>query len=85
MNDIPLLSYISNQFLNPLADTPLLLRSLPLRMDCLFHHFQKAAVPGANVKWNFPVNPIPESKIVVRFWIVSILLAALTFVTLKIR
>lgn len=55
------------------------------KMTPLHHHFQKAAVPGANVKWNFPVNPIPESKIVVRFWIVSILLAALTFVTLKIR
>ena len=50
------------------------------KMTPLHHHFQKAAVPGANVKWNFPVNPIPESKIVVRF-----LLAALTFVTLKIR
>ena len=45
------------------------------KMTPLHHHFQKAAVPGANVKWNFPVNPIPESKIVVRFWIVSILLA----------
>lgn len=55
------------------------------KMTPLHHHFQKAAVPEANVKWNFPVNPIPESKIVVRFWIVSILLAALTFVTLKIR
>ena len=55
------------------------------KMTPLHHHFQKAAVPGANVKWNFPVNPSPESKIVVRFWIVSILLAALTFVTLKIR
>lgn len=55
------------------------------KMTPLHHHFQKAAVPGANVKWNFPVNPIPESKIVVRFWIISILLAALTFVTLKIR
>ena len=29
--------------------------------------------------------PMHESKIVTRFWIVSILLAALTFVTLKIR
>ena len=55
------------------------------KMTPLHHHFQKAADPGAAVKWNHPVNPIPESKIVVRFWIVGILLAALTFVTLKIR
>ncbi len=55
------------------------------KMTPLHHHFQKAAEPGAKVKWNHPVNPIPESKIVTRFWIVGILLAALTFVTLKIR
>ena len=55
------------------------------KMTPLHHHFQKEAQPGASVKWNFTVNPIPENKIVTRFWIVGILLAALTFVTLKIR
>jgi phospho-N-acetylmuramoyl-pentapeptide-transferase len=42
-----------------------------LRMAPLHHHFQKL---------NYP-----ESKIVIRFWIVSILLALITIVTLKIR
>lgn len=55
------------------------------KMTPLHHHFQKGAVEGAHVKWNFPVSPIHENKIVMRFWIVGILLAALTFVTLKIR
>lgn len=55
------------------------------KMTPLHHHFQKAADPGAAVKWNHPVAPMHENKIVVRFWIVGILLAALTFVTLKIR
>lgn len=55
------------------------------KMTPLHHHFQKGAEPGAMVKWNHPVHPIPEPKIVIRFWIVGILLAALTFVTLKIR
>ena len=55
------------------------------KMTPLHHHFQKAADPGAAVKWNFPVNPMHENKIVTRFWIVGMLLAALTFVTLKIR
>ena len=32
-----------------------------------------------------PFSPVPESKIVTRFWIIGIILAALTFVTLKIR
>jgi phospho-N-acetylmuramoyl-pentapeptide-transferase len=40
-------------------------------MAPIHHHFQK--------------KNIPESKIVARFWIVSILLAVLTIVTLKIR
>ncbi|MDE7180679.1 MAG: phospho-N-acetylmuramoyl-pentapeptide-transferase [Muribaculaceae bacterium] len=55
------------------------------KMTPLHHHFQKAAEPGAMVKWNFPSQAMPENKIVTRFWIVGMLLAALTFVTLKIR
>lgn len=55
------------------------------KMTPLHHHFQKEAQPGALVLWNKPSTPMHESKIVTRFWIVSILLAALTFVTLKIR
>lgn len=55
------------------------------KMTPLHHHFQKGAEPGAKVIWNKPVQPIPESKLVTRFWIVGILLAVLTFVTLKIR
>lgn len=55
------------------------------KMTPLHHHFQKPLEAGSNVLWKHPANPIPESKIVVRFWIVGILLAALTFVTLKIR
>lgn len=55
------------------------------KMTPLHHHFQKAGDPGIQSVINFPKQPIPESKIVVRFWIIGILLAALTFVTLKIR
>lgn len=56
------------------------------KMTPLHHHFQRSAsqVEG-QVLWSKPVNAIPESKIVIRFWIVGILLAALAFVTLKIR
>lgn len=55
------------------------------KMTPLHHHFQKAGEGTVKCLVNFPKNPIPESKIVVRFWIVGILLATLTFVTLKIR
>ena len=55
------------------------------KMTPLHHHFQKDADPTAHVLWNHPVHAMHESKITTRFWIVSILLAALTFVTLKIR
>ncbi len=55
------------------------------KMAPLHHHFQKDATAGANVVWNHPTRGIHEAKITIRFWIVSILLAALTFVTLKIR
>ena len=55
------------------------------KMTPLHHHFQKAGDPNIQSLINFPAAPIPESKIVVRFWIVGILLATLTFVTLKLR
>lgn len=55
------------------------------KMTPLHHHFQKEADPAMKVAFRYPVHAIPESKIVIRFWIVGILLAALTFVTLKIR
>ncbi len=55
------------------------------KMAPLHHHFQKDATPGASVLWNRPAHGMHEAKITIRFWIVSILLAALTFVTLKIR
>ncbi|MDE6330768.1 MAG: phospho-N-acetylmuramoyl-pentapeptide-transferase [Muribaculaceae bacterium] len=55
------------------------------KMTPLHHHFQKEAPAGSKVLIRFPRIPIPESRIVIRFWIVGILLAALTFVTLKIR
>jgi len=52
------------------------------RMSPLHHHFQKEN-PDALIQ--LPQRIQPENKIVVRFWIVSILLAVLTIVTLKIR
>ena len=55
------------------------------KMTPLHHHFQKAADPAMKCLFPYPKHPIHESKIVTRFWIVSILLAALTFITLKIR
>lgn len=55
------------------------------KMTPLHHHFQKAGNAGIDAKIQFPIRPIPESKIVVRFWIISIILAALTIVTLKMR
>lgn len=55
------------------------------KMTPLHHHFQKEAPAGAKVLLKYPRIPIPESRIVIRFWIIGILLAALTFVTLKIR
>ena len=55
------------------------------KMTPLHHHFQKAGDGSIKCLISRPKAPIPESKIVVRFWIVGILLAALTFVTLKIR
>jgi phospho-N-acetylmuramoyl-pentapeptide-transferase len=55
------------------------------KMTPLHHHFQKAGNSGIEALLQKPLQAIPESKIVTRFWILGIFLAAITFVTLKIR
>ncbi|MBR5056120.1 MAG: phospho-N-acetylmuramoyl-pentapeptide-transferase [Bacteroidales bacterium] len=52
------------------------------RMTPLHHHYQKEN-PDALIQTPHRIQP--ENKIVVRFWIIAIILAVLTIVTLKIR
>ncbi|MBQ3382039.1 MAG: phospho-N-acetylmuramoyl-pentapeptide-transferase [Bacteroidales bacterium] len=52
------------------------------RMSPLHHHFQKEN-PDALIQW--PHHVIPEAKITVRFWIITIILGILSVITLKIR
>ncbi len=55
------------------------------KMTPLHHHFQKAGNAGILAKIQKPIGPIPESKIVVRFWLIGIILAVITLATLKMR
>ena len=55
------------------------------KMAPLHHHFQKAGNAGIEALIQRPLNIVPESKLVVRFWLVGIILAVITIVTLKIR
>ncbi len=55
------------------------------KMTPLHHHYQKAGNSGIDALIQRPIAAIPEPKIVVRFWIIGIFLAAITFATLKIR
>ncbi|MGL5226893.1 MAG: phospho-N-acetylmuramoyl-pentapeptide-transferase [Bacteroidales bacterium] len=55
------------------------------KMTPLHHHFQKPGNSGIQAWIQKPFQAVPESKIVVRFWIIGIILAAVTIVTLKLR
>ena len=55
------------------------------KMTPLHHHFQKAGNAGIQALIQKPFNVVPESKIVVRFWLIGIILAVITIVTLKMR
>ncbi|MDR1120313.1 MAG: phospho-N-acetylmuramoyl-pentapeptide-transferase [Dysgonamonadaceae bacterium] len=55
------------------------------KMTPLHHHFQKAGNMGIEAILQKPLRPVPESKIVVRFWLVGIILAVLAMATLKMR
>ncbi|MDR2121120.1 MAG: phospho-N-acetylmuramoyl-pentapeptide-transferase [Tannerella sp.] len=55
------------------------------KMAPLHHHFQKQGNSGIQALLQKPLNVVPESKIVVRFWLIGIMLAAITIITLKVR
>lgn len=55
------------------------------KMAPLHHHYQKPGNAGIVSLFQRPINAMPESRIVIRFWIVGIILAAITIITLKIR
>jgi phospho-N-acetylmuramoyl-pentapeptide-transferase len=55
------------------------------KMTPLHHHFQKQGNAGIDALIQKPLAAVPESKIVVRFWLIGIILAALAIATLKVR
>jgi phospho-N-acetylmuramoyl-pentapeptide-transferase len=55
------------------------------KMTPLHHHFQKPGHAGIQALIQRPYQVVPESKLVVRFWLIGIILAVITIVTLKIR
>ena len=57
-----------------------------LKKAPLHHHFQTKGerVPGPYII-KYPNRTIHESKLTIRFWLIGIMLAALTLITLKIR
>lgn len=55
------------------------------KMTPLHHHFQKPGNAGIDALIQKPIIAVPESKIVIRFWLIGIILAVLTLATLKMR
>lgn len=56
-----------------------------LKMAPLHHHFQKPGNSGIDALIQKPFQAIPESKIVIRFWIIGLILAVIAIATLKMR
>ena len=55
------------------------------KMSPLHHHFQKQGNAGIQALIQRPFDVVPESKLVIRFWLIGIILAVVTIVTLKVR
>lgn len=55
------------------------------KMTPLHHHFQKPGNAGIQAVIQRPFGIVPESKLVLRFWLIGIILAVITLVTLKVR
>jgi phospho-N-acetylmuramoyl-pentapeptide-transferase len=55
------------------------------KMTPLHHHFQIQGNSGIDALIQKPLQIVPESKLVVRFWLIGIILAVLAIATLKMR
>lgn len=55
------------------------------KMSPLHHHFQKVGNSSIDALIQRPYKTIPENKIVIRFWLIGLVLAALAVATLKMR
>lgn len=55
------------------------------KMAPLHHHFQLPGGAATDSILKRPIAKIPEAKLTMRFWLIGILLAVMTIVTLKIR
>lgn len=55
------------------------------KMTPLHHHYQKPGNGSIDALIQRPFVPLTESKIVIRFWLVGMILAVLAVVTLKMR
>ena len=55
------------------------------KMAPLHHHFQLPGGAATDSILKRPIAKIPEAKLTMRFWLIGILLAVVTIVTLKIR
>ena len=55
------------------------------KMAPLHHHYQKQGNAGIDAIFQKPLQAMPESRIVIRFWIIGLILAVTTILTLKMR
>ena len=55
------------------------------KMTPLHHHFQKAGNTGIDAILQKPIQAVPESKIVTRFWIIAGICALIGLASLKLR
>jgi len=54
-------------------------------MTPLHHHFQIKGMQDDKILISKPIDIVPEAKLVLRFWLIGIILALITIVTLKAR
>jgi phospho-N-acetylmuramoyl-pentapeptide-transferase len=55
------------------------------KMTPLHHHFQIKGMQDDKILISKPIDIVPEAKLVLRFWLIGIILALITIVTLKAR
>ena len=78
--------FIKQELLLPVAGFIFIVEALSVMIQ-VWHYkkFGKRVFRMAPIHHHFELLGIPETKVTIRFWIISILMALLTFLILKLR
>ena len=78
--------FVKQEFLLPIAGLVFIVEALSVIIQVLhFKRTRKRIFKMAPIHHHFEMDGLPETKVTIRFWIITIIMSIITFMILKIR